>query len=47
MDFVFLALIILCIFDVYILKTIDKHEQAIAQLLLLHPELLERSNNGH
>lgn len=28
-----LALIIFCIFDIYMFKTIDKHEQAIAELL--------------
>ena len=36
-----LALIIFCIIDIYMFKTIDKHEQAIAELLMLHPELLE------
>lgn len=36
-----LALIIFGIFYIYLFKTIDKHEQAIAELLLLHPELLE------
>lgn len=38
---IYLAIIIFCILDIYMFRVIDKHEQAIAQLLLLHPEMLE------
>lgn len=41
---IYLAIIIFCILDIYMFRVIDKHEQAIAHLLLLHPELLEGSH---
>ena len=42
---VILALIILVIFDVYVLKQIDKHEIGIAELLRIHPELWEEDTD--
>ena len=42
---VILALIILVIFDVYVLKQIDKYEIGIVELLRIHPELWEEDTD--
>lgn len=43
-----IAVVILVIFDLYTLRQLYKHEQAICELLMLHPELLEEEEaNDH
>lgn len=40
-----IAITILVIFDLYALYEFWRHEQAICELLRIHPELLEEDNN--
>ncbi len=46
MTVISVVIIILIIFDLRILQEQWKHEQAICDLLRLHPELLEEDDDG-
>ena len=39
------ALLILIAFDLWVVSSIQKHESAIVDLLILHPELLEEEDD--
>lgn len=42
MNVVGIAFIILALWNIYMTGIVYKHEQAICELLLLHPQLLEK-----
>jgi hypothetical protein len=46
MNVVGIAFIILALWNIYTTGIVYKHEQAICELLLLHPELLENGKEG-
>ena len=41
-----IILVVLILFDLWTLFVIKKHESAIVDLLILHPELLEEDEDG-
>ena len=41
-----IVLVVLILFDLYMVFVIKKHESAIVDLLILHPELLEEDDDG-
>lgn len=45
MTLISLAIVILILMDIYIFRQIDKHEIAIAELLRIHPELWEETDD--
>lgn len=42
-----IVLVVLIVFDLWTLFVVKKHESAIVDLLILHPELLEDEDEGH
>lgn len=41
-----IILVVLILFDLWTLFVIKKHESAIVDLLILHPDLLEEDDDG-
>ena len=41
-----IVLVVLIVFDLYMVFVMKKHESAIVDLLILHPELLEEDEDG-